>query len=436
MTQSPAENDEYVAQRFDYPKYHSKCVSAAINMPEAELLVSEGLPVYPVKPQRHQASFRGDKPSDLKPREYASKDIAFSKVGSLASPSVLGPKSHFVSDIVDHDLNLEKTPGFEACVNRARHHADKCRAHFHNVVEKDQRQKVKKPSHLASTELVKNDVDAEHHARVRRAESIPDQTSSSSPFENDEFHREKHKDGPELELLSSVVSSPSNASVSSVVVSNQVVPESSDPCQESLPGFVKPTGRTNRRRRKAVKNAFNANAKSIMPKFACSPDFHKMSASEHGFYGVQHVCFSRDDLKFGDESQCEQHGNHVLEPAEAAPPYSWASCSCSHTSPRQHHNHNTGLRPKAPAHLGNLNGIEPSTTGSLKRSQNQSTSIANDGPMWIHNSHTLLNLPLTHRSLRVPTSAIVVRSGPAKSAERGSGEGGVEIYRPLSPHNM
>ena len=127
----------------------------------------------------------------------------------MASPSVLGPKSHFVSDIVDHDLNLEKTPGFEACINRARCHAEKCRAHFHKVVEKDQRQKVKKPSHLASTELVKNDVDAEHHARVRRAESIPDQTSSSSPFENDEFHREKHKDGPELELLSSVVSSPS-----------------------------------------------------------------------------------------------------------------------------------------------------------------------------------------------------------------------------------
>ena len=239
--QSPAENDEYVAQRFDDPKYHSKCVSAAINVPEA--INFQGLPVFPVKPQRHQASFRGDNPDDLKPREYASKDIPFSKVGSLASPSVLGLKSHFVSDIVDHDLNLEKTPGFEACINRARCHAEKCRAHFHKVVEKDQRQKVKKPSHLASTELVKNDVDAEHHARVRRAEGISDPTSSSSPFENDEFHR-KHKDGPELELLSSVVSSPSNASVSSVVVSNQVVPKSSDPCQESLPGFVKPTGRT------------------------------------------------------------------------------------------------------------------------------------------------------------------------------------------------
>ena len=326
------------------------------------------------------------------------------------------------------DLNLEKTPGFEACANRARRHAEKCRAHFHKVVEKDQRQKVKKPSHLASTELVKNDVDAEHHARVRRAESIPDQTSSSSPFENDEFHREKHKDGPELELLSSVVSSPSKASVSSVIVSNQVVPESSDPCQEALPGFVKPAGSTNRRRRKAVKNAFNVNTKSIMRKFACSPDSQKMSASEHGFYGVQHVCFSRDNLKFGDESQCEQQGNHVAEP--------WASCSCSYTSPWQHHNHSTGLRPKAPAHLGNMDGIEPSFPGSLRRSQNPSTSIANDGPMWIHNSHTLLNHPLTHGSLRVPARAIVVRSGPAKSAERGSGEGGVEIYRPLSPHNM
>ena len=151
-------------------------------------------------------------------------------------------------------------------------------AHFHEVVEKDQRQKVKKPSHL-----VKNDVDAEHLARVRRAEGISDPTSSSSPFENDEFHRKRHKDGLELELLSSVVSSPSKASVSSVIVSNQVVPESSDPCQEALPGFVKPAGSTNRRRRKAVKNAFNVNTKSIMRKFACSPDSQKMLASEHGF---------------------------------------------------------------------------------------------------------------------------------------------------------
>ena len=240
---------EYVAQRFDYPKYHSKCVSAAINVPEAELLVAEeGLPVFPVKRQRHQASFRGDNPDDLKPREYASKDIPFSTVGSLVSPSVLGPQSHFVPDIVDYDLNLEKTPGFKACANRARRHADKCRAHFHKVVEKDQRQKVKKPSHLANIEPVKNDVDVEHHARVRRAEDISDPTSSSSPCENDEFSRRKHMDGPELELPSSVVASPSNASVSSAVVSNQVVPESSDPCQESLPGFVKPTGRTNRTR--------------------------------------------------------------------------------------------------------------------------------------------------------------------------------------------
>ena len=370
--QSPAENDEYVVQEFDYVKYHSKRVSAAVNVPEAELLVSEGLPVFPVKPQRHQASFRGDNSDDLKPRGYASKDIPFSKVGSLASPSVLGPESHIVSDIVAHDLNLEITPGFKACVNRARHHADNCRAHFHNVVKKKQRQKVKKPSHLASTEPVKNDVDVEHHARVRRSEGISRPTSSSSSCDNNEFHRKNHNNGLELELLFPVISSPSDASVSSVIVSNQVVPESSDYRQ------VKPTGRTNRRHRKPVKNAFNANAKSIIPELACSPDFQKMSVSEHGLCSLRHDCFSRDNLKFGDESQCEQHGNHVVEPAEAAPPFSWASFSCSHTSPWQHHDHNSGLRPKAPAHLGNLDGIEPSTTGSLKRSQSISTSVAND----------------------------------------------------------
>ena len=59
---APAENDEYVAQRFDYPKYYSKCVSAAINVPEAELLVPEGLPVFRVKPQRHSSLLQGGYP--------------------------------------------------------------------------------------------------------------------------------------------------------------------------------------------------------------------------------------------------------------------------------------------------------------------------------------------------------------------------------------
>ena len=304
------------------------------------------------------------------------------------------------------------------------------------MVIKDQHQKVQKPSHLASTKVLKNDVDAEPYACTRGGTDISYPILSHLSCESEELHRNVYEDDLVLKFTNPEVPSPSNASVSSVIVSSRVDPKSSDPCQKSLSRFVKPTGRTKRRRRKFAKNAFNAHTKLNMPKFASSLDSWKMSESELKLYSSQHVCLSRDNQEFGDESQCGQLGKQLAEPTEAAPPHAWASGSCSLTSPWQYHNHNINLRSKAPAHLGNLDGPDPSFPGSLTRSQHPSTSITNDGPMWIHNSHTLLNLPSTHRSLRVPARAIVVRSWPATSAERGSGEGGVKLFRPLSPHNV
>ena len=142
-----------------------------------------------------------------------------------------------------------------------------------------------------------------------------------------------HKGGPKLELPNPDVPSPSSASVPSALIQSQVVSSASIPCQESLPGSNQPTGRTNRRHRKVAKNAFNANAKPITSKFACSPDIQKLSASEHN--GIQCDRLSRDNIELGNESQCGLLGNHIAEPAETAPPLTWTSSSCSHTFPWQ-----------------------------------------------------------------------------------------------------
>ena len=153
-------------------------------------------------------------------------------------------------------------------------------------------------------------------------------------LDSNEHHRIVYKDGPMLELPNPDVPSPSNASISSGLIQSQVVSSASIPCQESLPGSNQPTGRTNRRHRKVAKNAFNANAKPITSKFACSPDIQKLSASEHNC--IQRDRLSRDNIELGNESQCGLLGNHTAEPAETAPPLTWTSSSCSHTFPWQH----------------------------------------------------------------------------------------------------
>ena len=76
-----------------------------------------------------------------------------------------------------------------------------------------------------------------------------------------QLHRGSDKSTPELELPNPGFPSPSIASVPSVLIQSQVVSSASIPCQESLPGSNRPTGRTNRRHRKVAKNACNANAK-------------------------------------------------------------------------------------------------------------------------------------------------------------------------------
>jgi hypothetical protein len=104
---------------------------------------------------------------------------------------------------------------------------------------------------------------------------------SHSSLKIGQLHGDSDKSAPELELPNPGFPSPSSASVPNALIESQVVSSASIPCQESLPGSSRPTGRTNRRHRKVAKNACNANAKPITYKLACSLDIQKLSLSEH-----------------------------------------------------------------------------------------------------------------------------------------------------------
>ena len=266
-----------------------------------------------------------------------------------AMPSKL-PQPSLGFALLDHVLTAEDTPGCATCNTHMRHSADQRCAHSANTVEEKNRHKKGKKAPLnASTQRVKSDADAEPYARIRVGEELHNPIPSHLSLDSDEHHRIMHKGGPKLELPNPDVPSPSNASVSDVLIRSQVVSSASIPCRESLPGSNQPTGRTNRRHRKVAKNACNANAKPITCKFACSPDIQKLSASEHN--GIPCDRLSRDNIELGNESQCGLLGNHIAELAETAPPLVWTPSSCSHTFPWQRPKHNEGLRSRAAAPL-------------------------------------------------------------------------------------
>ena len=79
----------------DYQEYRTRGGNSAVDVPEAEIFVPEGDPVFPVGFSRHQALIRGDNPDDLKLPEYALKDVPCPKEGGIASPSLTRSQKSF-----------------------------------------------------------------------------------------------------------------------------------------------------------------------------------------------------------------------------------------------------------------------------------------------------------------------------------------------------
>ena len=304
----------------NYQEYRARGGNSAVDVPEAEIFVSEGDPVFPVGFSRRQALIRGDNPDDLKLPEYALKDVPFPKEGGIASPSTPGLKSRSVYITVDRILKWKETPGCKGCTGHSRAHTDECRARFSMLVEKEKEAEREKTAPLASETEVE-DKDNEAHGFIFRGEEISDPIPSHlSPEDKELFKSIFIDEEPPGSAEPSAPAEPA-ATVSGVAI--QAATRCSDLCQESLPVFCcplvgKPTNRDNRRSRRAAKKASKPNAKSTMFEFACS-DNSQMGFA-HNEYSINHVRLCKDRIDLGDESQCEQLDYQIDEAAEIAPP--------------------------------------------------------------------------------------------------------------------
>ena len=331
----------------DYQEYRTRGGNSAVDVPEAEIFVPEGDPVFPVGFSRHQALIRGDNPDDLKLPEYALKDVPFPKEGGIASPSTPGLKSRSVYITVDRILKWKETPGCKGCTGHSRVHTDECRARFSMLVGKEKEAEKEKKAPPPTSETEAEDKDDEAHGIIFQGEDLPDPDPIPSHL--------SAEDRALVEEIfirgevpgSSEPSAPAEpaVSVSGVAILPQVANRCSDLCQKSLPVFGcpavgKPNNRDNRRSRKAAKKASRPNAKSTMFEFACSED--SQMGFTHQEYGINHVRLCKDRIDLGDESQCEQLDYQIDEAAKVAPPHMWASIPCTSGSPWQYINRKKG----------------------------------------------------------------------------------------------
>ena len=163
-----------VLRVLDYQEYRARGGNSAVDVPEAEIFVPEGDPVFPVGFSRHQALIRGDNPDDLKLPEYALKDVPFPKEGGIASPSTPGLKSRSVYITVDRILKWKETPGCKGCTGHSRAHTDECRARFSMLVEKEKEAEREKKAPPPTSETEAEDKDDEAHGIIFRGEDLPD----------------------------------------------------------------------------------------------------------------------------------------------------------------------------------------------------------------------------------------------------------------------
>ena len=335
----------YITRVLDYQEYRTRGSNSAIDVPEAEIFVPEGDPVFPIGFSRHQALIRGDNPDDLKLPEYALKDVPFPKEGGIASPSTPGPKGRSVYITVDRILKWKETPGCKGCSGHSRIHTDECRARFAKLVEKEKEAEREKKALPPGSETEVEDKDDEAHGFIFRGEEVSEEIPPHLSEDDKKLYKELFID--EVVPPPPEPSAPAEpaATVSGVAILPQLASRCSELCSGSLPVFGCPApsrshNRDNRRARKAAKRANKPNARSTMFEFACSGDSQMGFTNEQ--YSINHVRLSKDRIDLGDESQCEQLDYQIDEAAEAAPPHLWASIPCTSGSPWQYINKKRG----------------------------------------------------------------------------------------------
>ena len=174
-----------VLKIMDYQSFRTNGNVTVHDVPEPELFVEEGDPVFPIA----AAADRALRTGDGEVPEHAIRDVPFIPEGIPAPSTPSGFKSRSVYITIERIIRFKETPGCKACTGLAnsRHHTDECRKRFAELVESEKEEaKAKK---AASEEATKSSKGADEAAAIRAAKAAsletPEAPEVEAPEEGD-----------------------------------------------------------------------------------------------------------------------------------------------------------------------------------------------------------------------------------------------------------
>ena len=134
----------FVTKVLDYAEFRAKRNTLVVDVPQDELFVEEGPPVFPVANANRRALVEGAAEGELP--EIPLKEVPFPPEGSDDKPLPREPKARSVYITVERIIKFKETPGCKACYGKAAIHTPECRKRFTELVEKERKEKEERRS--------------------------------------------------------------------------------------------------------------------------------------------------------------------------------------------------------------------------------------------------------------------------------------------------
>ena len=361
-----------VVRVLDYQEFRTKGLGSSTDVPEAELYVEEGPPVFPLANARALALAHGGDPEKVDLPDIALQEVPFPPDGGIAAPSTPGVKGRSVYITVERILRFKETPGCKACLGKTRTHTSECKFRFAQLVDEEKRLEEGKRLSKEAAALEEGGAASsapEHDKELKPPEfELPlDPAAFMRPLEpHDEELARELLDPEDFEAAPRAAAHESDIATSvsgaASLTHSPHPPSMVELCKQALPMFGKTVhacatdviqtepepsqprryAYRNRRGRRRIQRSLVPGPKSTMFEFACSPN-SKMG-EVHLSHGINHVRLCREMLDLTDEQSMQQLLYQIEQAGEEAPPHLWASIPCTSGSPWQYINLKKGGR--------------------------------------------------------------------------------------------
>ena len=361
-----------VVRVLDYQEFRTKGLGSSTDVPEAELYVEEGPPVFPLANARALALAHGGDPEKVALPDIALQEVPFPPDRGIAAPSTPGVKGRSVYITVERILRFKETPGCKACLGKTRTHTSECKFRFAQLVDEEKRlvegkRLSKEAAALEEGGAASSAPEPDKEFKPPEFELPLDPAAFMRPLEpHDEELARELLDPEDFEAAPRAAAHESDIATSvsgaASLTHSPHPPSMVELCKQALPMFGKTVhacatdiiqtepepsqprryAYRNRRGRRRVQRSLVPGPKSTMFEFACSPN-SKMG-EVHLSHGIRHVRLCREMLDLTDEQSMQQLLYQIQQAAEEAPPHLWASIPCTSGSPWQYLNLKKGGR--------------------------------------------------------------------------------------------